>query len=137
MRSSHPERETSLRRARRFAALALSALTAAAACGEDVNAKAAQATGGDPVRGREEIRHHGCGACHSIPGVPGATALVGPPLDHMASRAYVAGMLPNTADNMREWIMHPQKVKPKNAMPDMGVDEKDARDITAYLYTLH
>jgi cytochrome c1 len=54
----------------------------------------------------------------------------------MASRAYVAGMLPNTPDNMREWIMHPQRIKPKNAMPEVGLSESDARDITAYLYTL-
>ena len=74
--------------------------------------KAALATGGDPEKGRIEIRDHGCGACHSIPGVPGANALVGPPLDHMASRAYVAGMLPNTPDNLRAWIRHPQAIKP-------------------------
>jgi cytochrome c1 len=105
-------------------------------CREDLDMKAAMATGGDPKRGKEEIRHHGCSACHSIPGVPGANALVGPPLDHMASRSYVAGTLPNTSDNMRAWILHPQKIKPKNAMPDVGLSEDEARDITAYLYTL-
>ena len=93
-------------------------------------------TGGDPRRGKEELRRHGCISCHTIPGVPGATALVGPPLDHIASRPYVAGMLTNTPSNMREWIMHPQAVKPKNAMPDLGVQDDDARHMTAYLYTL-
>jgi cytochrome c1 len=68
--------------------------------------------------------------------VPGATALVGPPLDHMARRAYVAGTLPNNPDNMRAWLMHPQQLKPNNAMPDVGLSETDARDITSYLYTL-
>jgi cytochrome c len=105
-------------------------------CREDLEMKAAMATGGDPKRGKAEIRDHGCGTCHSIPGVPGAHALVGPPLDHMASRSYVAGTLPNTSDNMREWILHPQKIKPKNAMPDVGLSDAEARDITAYLYTL-
>src|SRR3954451_22853491 len=93
----------------------------ASACSQDLETKAAQATGGDPRRGRQEIRNHGCASCHSIPGVPGAHALVGPPLDHIASRAYLAGMLPNSPDNMREWLMHPQRVKPKNAMPDVGL----------------
>ena len=116
--------------------LVLLALLCVAACQDGVEKKAAMLTGGDPVRGKEEIRHHGCGSCHSIPGVPGAHALVGPPLDHMASRGYVAGMLPNTADNLRTWIMHPQAVKPRNAMPDVGLSEPDARDIAAYLYTL-
>jgi cytochrome c len=106
------------------------------ACNQDRETKAAMVTGGDPKRGKDALRHHGCGACHSIPGVPGANALVGPPLEHVASRAYVAGMLPNTPDNMREWIMHPQSVKPKNAMPDLGIRDDDARHITAYLYTL-
>lgn len=116
-------------------ASALFAALGAAGC-EDRETKAAMATGGDPRRGRAEIRRHGCGACHSIPGVPGATALVGPPLDHMASRAYVAGMLPNSPDNMRAWLMHPQQIKPRNAMPDLGLSDTDARDITAFLYTL-
>ena len=116
----------------------LSSLTwiVAGGCSEDLDRKAAQMTGGDPKRGKEEIRRHGCGACHTIPGIAGAHALVGPPLDHMASRAYVAGTKPNSSDNMREWIMHPQKVKPDNAMPDVGLTDGDARDITAYLFTL-
>jgi cytochrome c1 len=108
----------------------------ASACKEDLAEKAAMMTGGDPSRGKSQIRAKGCAACHSVPGVPGATALVGPPLDHMASRVYLAGTLPNSPDNMREWIMHPQKIKPKNAMPDVGLTDADARDITAYLYTL-
>ncbi len=103
---------------------------------EDKAAKAAMVTGGDPARGREQAREHGCGACHTIPGVPGAHALVGPPLDRMARRAYIAGTLPNTPANMREWIAHPQKVKPNNAMPEVSMTDDDARDITAYLYTL-
>jgi cytochrome c1 len=34
------------------------------------------------------------------------------------------------------WLRHPQKVDPKSAMPDLGVSEPEARDMTAYLYTL-
>jgi cytochrome c1 len=121
----------------RHIGLALVALLVAPATGcSDAKRKAALATGGEPDRGREELRANGCGACHTIPGVPGANALVGPPLDHMASRSYVAGMLPNNPDNLRRWIMHPQHVKPSNAMPEVGVSEAQARDMTAYLYTL-
>jgi putative membrane protein len=103
---------------------------------DDKHARAAMITGGDPGRGREEVREHGCGSCHTIPGVPGATAIVGPPLTGIARRAYIAGALPNTPANMRAWITHPQKVKPNNAMPDVPMTDEDARDITAYLYTL-
>jgi len=35
-----------------------------------------------------------------------------------------------------EWLRDPQKVVPNNAMPDVGLSEKQARDITAYLETL-
>lgn len=103
---------------------------------EDKAAKAAMVTGGNPDRGRMQAREHGCGSCHTIPGVPGATALVGPPLDKMAKRAYIAGTLPNTPSNLREWVAHPQKVKPNNAMPEVSMTDDDVRDITAYLYTL-
>ena|SRR5436190_5609482 len=94
------------------------------------------AAGGDPDRGKVAIRRYGCGACHTIPGIHGANATVGPPLDKIAGRSYLAGMLPNTSGDMMQWIQYPQRVLPRNAMPDMGVSERDARDIAAYLYTL-
>lgn len=105
-------------------------------CDEDKAAKAAMVTGGNPDRGRTQATEHGCGSCHTIPGVRGAHALVGPPLSKIAKRAYIAGTLPNTPANMREWVAHPQKVKPNNAMPEVSMTDDDARDITAYLYTL-
>lgn len=93
-------------------------------------------TGGDVQRGRLAIRQYGCQTCHLIPGVTGADALVGPPLSGIASRKYLAGVLPNTPQHMMEWLRHPQQVEPLSAMPDLGVTEGDARDIAAYLYTL-
>jgi cytochrome c1 len=48
----------------------------------------------------------------------------------------IAGLLANTPDNMREWILHPQQIKPGDEMPDMGVSEQDARDMVAYLESL-
>jgi cytochrome c1 len=91
---------------------------------------------GDPQRGAQLIQSYGCGSCHTVPGVPGANALVGPPLDHFAERSYIAGVLPNSAPNLRHWIRDPQGVVPGNAMPNLGVTKQDATDITAYLYTL-
>jgi cytochrome c len=93
-------------------------------------------TGGEPERGLELIGRYGCGACHDIPGVRGASATVGPPLGGIALRSYLAGQLSNTPENMRRWIQQPQHVEPGTAMPDMGVTDEHARDITAYLYTL-
>ena len=93
-------------------------------------------TGGDPDRGREAIRRYGCGTCHAIAGVAGAEGRVGPPLTGIASRAYIAGVLPNEPGNMMRWIMNPQAVDSQTAMPMVGVTERDARHIAAYLYTL-
>jgi cytochrome c len=97
---------------------------------------AAALTGGDAERGRQAVRRYGCTTCHTIPRVPGAIGTIGPPLDRMARRAYVAGRLPNTPANLMRWLQHPQHVDPPNAMPEMGVTEADSRDIAAFLYTL-
>ena len=97
---------------------------------------AASMTGGTPSRGREAIRSYGCQSCHTIPGVTGATALVGPPLGGIASRSYIAGVMSNTPQHMIEWLRNPPGIDSKTAMPNMNVTERDARDIAAYLYTL-
>ena len=110
------------------------------ACACNSQSEAEQAarsmTGGDPHRGRAAITRYGCSTCHTIPGVRGATALVGPPLDRIASRSYIAGVMPNTPDNMIRWIENPPGVDKMTAMPNLGVTDSDARDIASYLYTL-
>lgn len=105
-------------------------------CQGDIEQTAAAMTGGSPTRGRQVIRRYGCESCHSIPGVVGARGQVGPPLDNIASRSYLAGRLPNSPDNMIRWIRDPQSVEPGTLMPEMGVTEQDGKDIAAYLYTL-
>jgi cytochrome c2 len=94
------------------------------------------ALGGDPQNGRLLLRQFACGSCHAIPGVAAAKGKVGPPLGGVASRVYLAGVLPNTPERMAEFIRAPQKADPRTAMPDMGVTEEHARDMVAYLYTL-
>jgi len=98
-------------------------------------AAAAQVVGGDPARGALAFRRHGCGSCHSVAGSPGADGLVGPPLDGIGARVYVAGVLINTPENLARWIQSPQEVDSLNAMPDVGVTAEDARDIATWLYT--
>ena len=92
--------------------------------------------GGDAARGKELIRRYGCGSCHTIPRVTGAEASVGPSLQGEATRAYIAGVLPNVPENMIRWIMDPPGVDDKTAMPNLHVTATDARDIAAYIYTL-
>lgn len=86
--------------------------------------------------GAELIAQHGCGSCHTIPGVRGATGKVGPPLTQIADQAIIGGKLPNTEENLITWIRTPQSVVPGNAMPNTELSDHDARDIASYLYTL-
>jgi len=122
-----------------FAACALaSLLVVASACGggEAERAASEMTGGGSPARGRAAMSRYGCSTCHTIPGVEGADALVGPPLDRVASRTYIAGVLTNSPDNMMRWIRDPHGVDNLTAMPNLGVSDQDARDIASYLYTL-
>jgi cytochrome c len=97
---------------------------------------AAEMTGGDPAKGRAAIRQYGCPSCHTIPGIPGANGLVGPPLHRIGSRVYIAGVLPNNAGNMISWLRDPRHIDQQTAMPQEIVRDSDVRDIAAYLYTL-
>jgi cytochrome c2 len=96
---------------------------------------AAAAVGGDPSRGEAMFIQYGCGSCHALKNVRGATGSVGPPLDGIATRSIIGGHLANTPDNMQRWIRDPQHVAPGTAMPNLGVGGDDARDMTAFLYT--
>lgn len=71
-----------------------------------------------------------------IPGISGADGLVGPPVLLFGRRAVIAGQLPNTPENLVRWILDPPSIEPGTAMPDLGLTEAEARDVTAYLYTL-
>jgi cytochrome c len=91
---------------------------------------------GDPQRGAELVKNYGCGGCHDIPGIANAEGNVGPPLHRIGTRTYIAGFLRNSPANMAFWVQNPQQVLPGNAMPQMDIPPKDARDIAAFLYSL-
>ncbi len=97
---------------------------------------AAVTEGGDQASGYEAIVVHGCGACHRIPGIPNANALVGPPLDSWSRRSFIAGTLPNTAENLAVWLEDPQEIRPRSAMPTLDLSETEIADIVAYLFGL-
>ena len=90
----------------------------------------------DSHRGESLVRSYGCGACHQVPGIREAEGVVGPSLSRFSKRVYVAGMLRNTPDNLMAWLKNPQAVIPGNAMPNLGVTDRDARDMAAFLYTI-
>ena len=101
----------------------------------DLREHAAAVTGGNPARGEAMFIQYGCGSCHGLKHVRKATGAVGPPLDGIAVRALLAGRLDNNPTNLQTWIRDPQRVSPGTAMPDLNVGARDARDISAFLYT--
>jgi cytochrome c len=104
-----------------------------AACGSE---PPVTVPGGDPGRGEVLIASFGCGSCHTIPGIRTADGVVGPPLEGVGRRRYIAGELPNRPDTMIRWLLDPQAVEPDTGMPDLGLTEPQARDVAAYLFTL-
>ena len=89
---------------------------------------------GDAQRGRAVLARLECGACHVIPGIPGATSHTGPMLDKYAVRPYVAGKFPNEPESLVRFILDPPALAPLTAMPAVPMTDQDARDIAAYLY---
>lgn len=94
------------------------------------------ASGGDARAGKSIIAEHHCGDCHTIPGISSAHGVVGPPLELFGRRTLIAGEFPNEPDVLVRWIISPPAMKPKTAMPELGLSPQQSRDIAAYLYTL-
>jgi putative membrane protein len=133
-RGAAPGHRTRDRRPARVLTILL-AVMLVAGCGSE-SGRRRPALEGDPARGMAALQRHGCGACHRIPGVRGPHGSVGSPLDRFADRIYIAGALPNNETNLARWIRNPQAIEPGTAMPTLGVSEREALDIAAYLLSL-
>jgi cytochrome c1 len=110
-------------------------------CGCDLSPKPPQpkgVAGGDPARGLALIASgaHGCTACHDVPGVSAPRGVVGPPLEGMARRVFIGGQIPNEPGVMVAFLQDPPALLPQTAMPNVGLNAAQARDMAAYLYTL-
>jgi cytochrome c1 len=88
---------------------------------------------GSADNGRKVTAEKGCGACHIIPGLPGAAGRVGPNLTDIGSQTFLGGQLPNTPENLAAWVQNPQKYAPGTAMPTLGLTDQEARDVAAFL----
>jgi len=91
------------------------------------------------AQGKQLFTAKTCTVCHSISSMNPLKGQIGPNLAGIGTRKMIgAGWLPNTDENLREWIQHTQKVKPDvlmKGLPDISDDEATA--IIAYLRTLH
>ena len=79
------------------------------------------------------MSHYHCGECHTVPGVEAAAGLRAVTLESFGRRSYIAGHVPNRPQLLVRWIVEPASLVPATSMPAMGVSERDARDIAAYL----
>jgi cytochrome c len=94
-------------------------------------------TGGDAAAGKHALITHDCHSCHEIPGIDGDKNLQGPALEHWAARTTIVKEWPNSPANLENWIRHSEQLRPGTTMKLMNVNEKDARDIAAYLFSLN
>jgi cytochrome c oxidase subunit 2 len=87
--------------------------------------------------GRRIFEKTSCINCHTIAGTP-ANGRFGPDLTHVMSRDTIAsGVVPNTPENLRRWILNPDDIKPGSRMPAMNLSGQELDAVTAYMASLH
>lgn len=90
----------------------------------------------DPVaEGRRLVSQKGCTGCHVIPGAGGGGS-IGPSLAGFASKPTIVGEIPNTRENLAQWIVDPASLKPGTSMPALRLSPKETDAIVAFLQTL-
>jgi len=86
--------------------------------------------------GRDAFFSTSCINCHVIKGTR-ANGQFGPDLTHLMSRETIgAGVVPNTAENLRAWVRDPQHIKPGALMPNMQLSDAELDQMVAYLSSL-
>ena len=88
------------------------------------------------VAGSQLFVSKGCVNCHAVNGV-NTYNRTGPNLSFIGSRTSIAaGILANTPENMIRWLRYTDTVKPGVAMPNLGLSQEEAEQLTAYLESL-
>lgn len=93
--------------------------------------------GGSPEGVAVTFFVRGCSACHSVRGTD-ADGVVGPDLTHFGSRLSIAaGVLDNTPENLRRWLVDTHGVKPGAEMPEFrGLSDDEIGSLVAFLESL-
>ena len=112
---------------------------------EDQKKPAEVPTSGDAAAGYALFKGKGtCIGCHTLGGVEGAVARVGPNLTHLMDRTSFAGAtFPLEAGNglLKKWITNPSAMKPMRpeqgtGMPKIPLSETEINQLVAFLETL-
>jgi cytochrome c1 len=85
--------------------------------------------------GRDLFLDKACAVCHKVRGID-SVGTAGPALDGFASRPMIAGVLPNTPEQLKRWLLDPPGVKPGTAMPRITLTEAEAVRLVAFLQSL-
>lgn len=86
--------------------------------------------------GRALFISKACSGCHTLQGIPEAQGKVGPELTHQASNPMIAGVLPNTEENLKKFLKNPSAVKPGALMPNQGLTDSEIDALVTFLRTL-
>ncbi len=79
-----------------------------------------------------------CATCHAVQGLAFAKGTAGPDLTHLMSRQTIgAGVLANTAENLKNWIDDAQASKPGCLMPRMKLTNRQQGALMSYLQSLN
>ncbi|MBG81309.1 MAG: cytochrome c oxidase subunit II [Phycisphaerae bacterium] len=88
------------------------------------------------VRGRAIFERTACINCHTVRGTV-ANGTFAPDLTHLMSREIIgSGAVPNTPENLRQWVYDPQTIKPGCDMPAMKLTNEEIDLVCKYLETL-
>jgi cytochrome c oxidase subunit 2 len=88
------------------------------------------------LAGRDLLLSQSCVNCHRVRGTS-ARGTYAPDLTHLMSRqTLAAGMVPNTPDQLRNWLTDPQQTKSGCLMPAFGLDAGQVDLLVSYLTTL-
>ena len=91
----------------------------------------------DPAAGRDVVQHAGCTSCHAFPDIDWPKGTLGPPLGGFADQSLIAGRLPNRPDLLAAFVRNAPALLPDTTMPAMPINERESRDVAAYLYGLN
>jgi cytochrome c oxidase subunit 2 len=86
------------------------------------------------VAAGEELFKANCIQCHAIQ--PDGKSPVAPHMNGFAERQAIAGILPMTPEDIKNWIRDPNAIKPGTLMPKVEMTEEELDQLTKYLLEL-
>jgi cytochrome c oxidase subunit 2 len=86
--------------------------------------------------GRDLFLSQTCVNCHRVRGT-GARGTYAPDLTHLMSRQTLAsGVVPNNREQLRKWVVDPQRIKDGCLMPAFGLNDQQVDLLVGYLMSL-